>query len=108
MSCVPKCHQIRREHHEGIIYVANQRKTIGLFVHRNLYPSNLQHCAQSSLNLSMLKQIFFFFLTIQIYAQTIPVGMNDFSEERFRNQQLISGATKSFTLLFPDCCPPLS
>jgi hypothetical protein len=46
----------------------------------------------------MLKRIFFFFLTIQIYAQTIPVGMNDFSEERFRNQQLISGAYKSFTI----------
>ena len=46
----------------------------------------------------MLKKIFFFFLTAQIYAQTIPVGRPDFSEERFRNQQLISGAHNSFTI----------
>ena len=46
----------------------------------------------------MLKRIFFFFLTAQIYAQTIPVGRPDFSEERFRNQQLISGAHHSFTI----------
>lgn len=46
----------------------------------------------------MLKRIFFFFLTAQIYAQTIPVGRLDFSEERYRNQQLISGAYHSFTI----------
>lgn len=46
----------------------------------------------------MLKKIFFFFLTAQIYAQTIPVGRPDFSEERYRNQQLISGALHSFTI----------
>ena len=46
----------------------------------------------------MLKKMFFFFLTAQIYAQTIPVGRPDFSEERLRNQQLISGATYSFTI----------
>jgi hypothetical protein len=46
----------------------------------------------------MLKWIFFFFLTTQIFAQTIPVGMQDFSEERLRNQQLISGASYSFTI----------
>lgn len=46
----------------------------------------------------MLKKIFFLFLTAQIYAQTIPVGRPDFSEERYRNQQLISGALHSFTI----------
>jgi len=46
----------------------------------------------------MLKRIFFFFLTAQIYAQTVPVGMVDFSEERIRNQQLITGARYSFTI----------
>ena len=46
----------------------------------------------------MLKKIFFFFLTFQIYAQTVPVGMTDYSEERIRNQQLISGARYSFTI----------
>lgn len=46
----------------------------------------------------MLKRIFFFFLTTQIYAQTVPVGIPDYSEERLRNQQLISGASYSFTI----------
>ena len=46
----------------------------------------------------MLKRIFFFFLTAQIYAQTVPVGISDYSEERLRNQQLISGASHSFTI----------
>ncbi|MHA8108485.1 capsule assembly Wzi family protein [Aquirufa sp. A-Brett2-W8] len=46
----------------------------------------------------MLKWIFFFFLTTQIFAQTVPVGMPDYSEERLRNQQLLSGASYSFTI----------
>lgn len=46
----------------------------------------------------MLKWIFFLFLTAQIVAQTVPVGMQDYSEERLRNQQLISGASYSFTI----------
>jgi hypothetical protein len=46
----------------------------------------------------MLKWIFFFFLTTQIFAQTVPVGIPDYSEELLRNQQLISGARNSFTI----------
>ena len=46
----------------------------------------------------MLKRIFFFLLSAQIYAQTVPVGIADYSEERLRNQQLISGASYSFTI----------
>jgi hypothetical protein len=46
----------------------------------------------------MLKWIFFFFLTTQIFAQTVPVGIPDYSEELLRNQQLVSGARNSFTI----------
>lgn len=46
----------------------------------------------------MLKWIFFFLLSAQIYAQMVPVGIPDYSEERLRNQQLISGAANSFTI----------
>ncbi len=46
----------------------------------------------------MLKQIFFCLISFQLLAQTIPVGMTDFVEERLRNEQLISGAKYSFTI----------